>query len=111
MNLGPHTIIRLRGTAVTDPYSDEPDDLSWSTPATLTIPGCSVQPGPSAAVLRDDRRGVIVDFSAWVPGTPDVTEQDRVQYAGTVYQIADTIQRWGFGNLTHTVVPLKRVEG
>lgn len=111
MSLGPHTITRLRAQASTDPYSQEsaPD---WNLPpvSELSVPGCSVQPGPPQRVDRDRRDGVTILYSVWAPVT-DVTEQDRIRFAGEVYAIDDTIQIWDFGPLGHAVIPLKRVEG
>lgn len=111
MIFGPHTVTRLRATAVIDPYSGEETDLSWDDPDRLDISGCSVQPPTGAAILADRRQGVIYDYSAWMPLDADVTELDRIQYAGKVFTIPDTIQRWDFPGLGHLVVPMQRVEG
>lgn len=112
--LGPHTITRLRGTPITDPYSGEVTELSWDDPESLVVAGCSVQPVTPAyarAVLRQQRDGVITDYNVWVPLTADVTELDRVEWAGQVYLIPDTIQRWDFPGLGHLVVPIRKVDG
>lgn len=111
MILGTQTITRLRGTPVEDPYSGEQSSLSWDTPDRLDIAGCSVQPASAQPVLRDLREGVIVDLVVWAPREADVTELDRVEYAGRVYLVSDTIQRWDIPVLGHVVIPLRRVEG
>jgi hypothetical protein len=111
MILGPHTITRLRATSAVDPYSGEATGEDWSIPNELPIPGCSVQPGPGQPLLRNLRAGVIVDYIAWAPLDTDVTEHDRIRYAGQDYDVSDTIQRWDFTGLGHLVIPMRRVEG
>lgn len=107
---GPHKITRLRAAPVIDPYSGEVTGLEWSDPDRLPIEGCSVQPGPAQRQDLDRRSSVTILFTVWAP-TSDVTEQDRVEYAGETYAIDETIQVWDFPPLAHAVIPLRRVEG
>lgn len=111
MRFGPHTIVRLRAQTAFDPYSGEPGAPDWNLPPDeLSIPGCSVQPGPPKDQLLERRDGVVVEFTAWAP-IADVTEQDRIRYAGKVYSIDRTIQVWDFPPMSHAVIPLKDVSG
>lgn len=107
MRLGPHTITRLRGTPGTPPYNE----IDWSDPGTLDIEGCSVQPGPAQNENLIDRDAVTTLWTVWAPVDADVTERDRVTYAGTDYEVDGTIGTWSFGPLSHLVIPLKAVSG
>lgn len=111
MALGPHTIVRLRAGTITDPYSGEETPGDWTTPAESTIAGCSVQPGSPRPQDLNDRDSVTILYTVWAPIDADVTEHDRVRYAGRDYAVDDTIQRWDFPPLSHLVIPLTRVEG
>ena len=110
MKLGPHTITRLRATAKADRFSGEDTALDWSMPEALDITGCSVQPGSPQPIDRAFREGVVIDYTVWAPLDADVTERDRIGYAGDTYLVADTIQRWDFPG-GHLVIPLTRKEG
>jgi hypothetical protein len=109
VNLGPHTVTRLRAGATVDRYGNTVPD--WTMPAELEISGCSVQPGPPRPEDLIDRDSVTTLYTIWAPAGADVSEQDRIRYAGTVYAVDGTIQRWDFPPLDHLVVALKNVEG
>lgn len=110
MALGPHTIVLLRAQTTTDPYSGE-QVRDWSqAPIETEVEGCSVQPGPPRPQDLNARESVTILYTVWAP-LADVTEHDRVRYAGEVYAIDSTIQRWDFPPLSHAVIPLIRVEG
>lgn len=108
---GPHTIVRIRAAETLDPYSKSMKP-NWDVPpaSEVEVEGCSVQPGSPQQVDRDRRDAVTILFTVWAPIT-DVTEHDRIEYAGTTYAIDKTIQVWNFPPLSHAVIPLKRVEG
>lgn len=108
---GPHTIVRLRAAETYDDYSGtyKPD---WNVPpaSELVIDGCSAQPGSPSRQDLDRRDAATIEFTVWAP-ISDVTEHDRIEYAGKVYAIDETIQIWDFPPLSHAVIPLIRVEG
>lgn len=108
---GPHTITRIRAAETLDPYSKAMKP-NWDVPpaSQVDIEGCSVQPGPPQRQDLDRRSAVTILYTVWAP-IADVTEHDRIEYAGKIYAIDDTIQIWDFPPLSHAVIPLKRVEG
>lgn len=109
MILGTQTVTRLRGAGATDEYHNEV--LDWSTPDTLDIPGCSVQPFPGLQV-NDSREVVTTLMAVWAPVAADVLDVDRIRYAGTDYDIDGSVERWTVGtSLDHLVIRLKAVSG
>lgn len=109
MRLGSQTVTRLRGVDGTDEYHNTTVD--WATPATLDIPGCSVQPFPGMQVV-DQREAITTLFSVWAPVDADVVDTDRIRYAGTDYDIDGSVQRWEIGTLLdHLLIQLKAVAG
>lgn len=109
MRLGTQTITRLRGVNSTDEYHN--DTVDWTTPTTVDIPGCSVQPFPGLQVI-DQREAITTLYSVWAPVDADVVDTDRVQWAGKVYDIDGSVQRWQVGStLDHLLIQLKAVSG
>jgi hypothetical protein len=110
MTFGPHTITRLRPSTKQDRFSGEATAWDWSTPSALTVTGCSVQPGSAQLIDRQQRQGVVVDFTIWAPLDADIVETDRIVYATQTFLVVDTIQRWDFPG-GHLVIPIRRMEG
>ena len=103
------TAVRLRGTPVTDPYSGEETGVDWSNPDRLVLPRVSVQPVAGNEVTFD-RATVVSRWWLWVPGRPDVTAYDRIEFEGESYDVDGDVLPWP-GRLAHTQVMLKRTEG
>lgn len=92
------------------PLVDEYVDLD-AQPETLSVPGCSIQPGaPSEFTGVDDLSKVA--WTVYAPGHPDVNAGDYGRLSGQLYRVAGEPQRWpGVSRLTeHTVVILERWE-
>lgn len=89
------TVTRQRGTAVTDPYSEESTDVDWSDPEELTLQRCAVWPGDSAEPLRDAQPDLVVsDFVvAAAPGV-DVIASDRLVIRGLTCQVVGRPFDW-----------------
>lgn len=102
------TVTRLRPSFTDDGHGNMMPD--WDTPDTLDIPGCSVQPGLSQED-RVNRDASLVAYTVWAPPTADVHALDRVQFAGTVFEVDGEPQRWMVGFLNHTKLFLKRWDG
>lgn len=85
----PHgeTITRLRGTAETDPYSNEATGIDWSTPSSLTIPGCGFNPGQSAEPLQAGRNAITTQPEVYAPAGSDVLAGDRITVRGKTYEV------------------------
>ena len=81
------TVVRLRGTPATDPYSGEASGLAWTTPNTLVIEGCGVASGGSMEPLTDARNAVESDFDVIAPIGVDVTAADRLVIRGLTCQV------------------------
>lgn len=109
MRLGNQSVTRLRPSSTTDDYGNTVAD--WSAPVTLTIVGCSVQPGGGSDQF-DNREAITTLYSVWAPLTADVVDTDRIEFAGTVYDIDGNIELWAVGTpLDHKVIRLKAVSG
>ncbi|GAB3889503.1 hypothetical protein [Terrabacter terrigena] len=110
MNLGAQTITRKRstGTATAGHGNTVPD---WTEPDAKPIPGCSVQPG-GGSEFADRREAITTLYTVWAPISADVLDSDRVEFAGTDYEIDGAIERWEVGTpLDHLVIRLKNVAG
>lgn len=81
------TIVRQRGVATTDPYSNTTTGVDWTTPTTLSIPGCAVADGGSLEPLRDARNAVESDFDVILPFGSDVRATDRLVVRGLTCEI------------------------
>ena len=104
------TVTRERPIRVSDGRGGFEDD--WTTPNTLTLDRCTVQPGASAEDLTT-RAGVLIAWTVMVAGEPDVLASDRVVVRGVPYSIDGEPARWpsATGGLDNTVLLLKRWEG
>jgi hypothetical protein len=112
----PHgeAVTRLRGAAVTDPYSGEATGIDWATPDELDIPGCGFNPGESSEPLRDARNAVLTQPAVYAPFGSDVLAGDRLVVRGGTYDVDGTPADWRSpftGWEPGMVIPLKRTEG
>lgn len=98
------TIVRLRPQLADDGHGNlEPD---WTlTPSSLSITGCLVAPGGTVED-NTNRSGVLIQWTVYAPGAPDVVASDAIEYEGTRYAVDGEPARWG-----NTVVALRRWEG
>jgi hypothetical protein len=102
------TIARVRPTLAADGHGNmEPN---WSDAATLSISGCSVQPGASTED-QTNRSGVSTLWTVYAPPTSDVTAHDAVDFRGVRYQVNGEPALWSQGFLDHMVIQLSRFEG
>jgi hypothetical protein len=109
MNLGTQTIVRKRAGVTQGDYGNASSD--WGNPESLTIAGCSVQPA-AGSELVDNREAITTMLIVYAPITADVIDTDRVEYAGTIYDIDGPVDVWAVGTpLDHKVIRLKRVSG
>lgn len=108
------TVTRLRGTAVTDPYSGEATGVDWTTPLTLSIPRCGVADGGSLEPTQDARNAVESDFDVIAPYGVDVLPADRVVVRGLTCAVVGRPFDWRnpfTGWEPGTVIKAKIVEG
>ncbi len=105
------TVTRLRGSAGTDTHSNITVD--WTSPGSLSISGCSVQPMDGAENLIG-RDSVVSRWQLFLPEDADVTSADRITHKGITYEVDGSVQEWddptGAG-LDHKVCFLRLVEG
>jgi hypothetical protein len=92
----PHgeTVTRQRGVMVTDPYSGQATSLDWTTPTTLSIPGCGFNPGSSSEPVQDGRNAVITKPEVYAPAGMDVLAGDRLVVRGVTYEVSGRPQAW-----------------
>jgi len=104
------TLGRIRATTADDGHGNQTRD--WAAATTELIPGWSVQPGATDELLAG-RDATLIQWTAYGPGTADVLGSDRIQFAGTVYEIDGEPARWPSptGALDHVVLLLKTWEG
>ena len=88
------TVTRLRGTAVTDPYSGEATTVDWSDPDALPIPGCGFNPGSSLEPVQDARNAVITRPEVYLPADADVLAGDRLVVRSTTYEVDGDPALW-----------------
>ena len=81
------TVTRLRGTAQVDPYSGEPDGISWDAPDSLDIPGCAFDPGGSQEPTADGRSSVITRPTVLAAFGSDILPGDRLVVRGKTYEV------------------------
>jgi hypothetical protein len=108
------TVTRLRATATTDPYSDEPDDLSWTSPSSLVIPGCGFDPGGSTETNDARRDAVTTQPTVYAPPDADIGPADRLSVRGVTYEVDGRPGLWRSpftGWEPGLVVPLRLFEG
>lgn len=86
------TVTRLRAARTTDPYTGEATRPDWSNPARLVIGGVSLQPQPGDEDT-DRAQITITRWSLEAVGWPDLREDDRIEWAGHVWDVTD-VARW-----------------
>lgn len=109
MKLGSQTVTVMTAGQVTDDYHNVMSD--WPSATSVVVTDCSVQPGIGAQIVLD-REAITTLYTVWAPlGTP-VSDTDRVDYAGTVYDIDGSVEHWAVGDrLDHLYFRLKAVAG
>lgn len=108
--LGPHTITVLNpGTKASDYGNATVED--WERPMSITVDGCSVQPG-MAVEYTIDRDNTLDRWTVWVPGIDvPLTSKSRVRWRGQTYDVDGDPQVWDFPPVPHMVANLRRSEG
>lgn len=84
-----HTVFRLRGAPITDPYSGEKIDEDWSNPDVLPIPGAFVAQTSTSMLATATREQALESKSLFCEGSFDVQKGDRIRdgEGGPVYSI------------------------
>lgn len=109
MRLGVQTVIRTRAGASTS--EDEYGNPVPGAPSSLSIPGCSVQPG-GGSELDDRRESTTTLYSVWAPADADVVETDIVTHEGVDYAVDGAIERWNANpRMAYKMIRLKAVAG
>lgn len=94
------TVVRLRATTTTDPYSGEATALDWSSPESLTIAGCGIASGGSfgtpgsVETVETDRNAIVSDFDVILPHGTDVTAADRLVVRGLTCEVQGRPFEW-----------------
>ena len=88
------TVTRLRGTPTLDPYSGEPDDTDWSSPASVDFSGWGVDDSRSAEPLESGRDAVVTDFVLYRPDPADILPGDRVIVRGLTCEVVGRPATW-----------------
>ena len=103
------SITRLRPGTKTERGSEVPD---WSSPSSLVIDGCSVQPA-STSLAQDGRvQGISDGLTVYAPADADIQTGDRIEYGGNVYTINGDPLIWpGAARLAHWQLNLVRWRG
>lgn len=103
--------IRERYPVADDGHGNEIPDLD-DTPATLTVSGCSIQPGPPSEVLGD-REANRIAWTIYQPVGADVTATDFGRLGGQLYRVSGEPQRWQGPTpaTSHDIVLLEVWEG
>lgn len=103
------TVTRLRAGTVTDHGDEYPD---WSSPSSLTITGCRVQPLSSDEV-QEDRDGVEIRHRLLGPSGIDVLPDDRIVYGSDTFEVWGAIlsHRSPTGVAAHSEALLRRFDG
>ena len=108
------TVTRLRATALTDAYSAESTDVSWTSPDSLTIDNVGVAPGSSAESAEAGRARLDIDFTLYLPYDADVKPLDRIVVRGLTCEVEGKPQQWAnpfTGAQPGTVVEVRKVAG
>lgn len=85
------TVVRLRATSTDNGYGDQ--GLDWTSPASLSVGGCSVQPLAGQEVLLD-RDATVSRWTLYAPLTADITSADRIRHNGADYEVDGSVQDW-----------------
>lgn len=86
--------------------------FDWSSPDTLVIDGCSVQPAGTS--LSQDGRvlGVMDGLTVYAPVDADVKAGDRIQFGESIYTINGDPLVWpGVARMQHIQLNLQRWRG
>lgn len=104
------SVTRQRAAVTTDARNN--DELDWTSPTTLSITGCRVQPISSTEVM-ENRYESDVHFRLLAPLGSDVTFLDRIVYGSTTYEVAGAPEshRSPTGAASHDEIPLRLVTG
>lgn len=103
------TVVRLRATTTTDPYSNESTAQDWSTPSERQIVTLApAEPRPSDEPVQNARNAITDGWTLYLPENADITAADRVRVRGEVFAVLGRPAEWmGAG----VVVQCGRVEG
>lgn len=99
----------LRGVQVTERGTTR---TRWDNPAVHVLTGCSLQPQAGAEVLGG-REAIATKWLLFAPPGADLKDSDRIRYAGDVYSIVGSVQRYSSpsGRLDYTSAVLEHWKG
>lgn len=106
------TLVRLRGTKVSDGYNGT--RIDWANPARLTMPGCGLAPRVEDENRTNGRQAVTDAWTAYVPFGADIGFEDRVECRWGTFEVEGTPGHWRSplsGREHGTAVHLRRVDG
>ncbi|WWV91842.1 head closure Hc1 [Microbacterium phage phiMiGM15] len=100
-------VTRLRPGTTTDTYGDDVE--SWTAAERKRIPRAQLQRGPSTET-EGERRLLENEALLLIIGAFDLTEDDRVEFAGLVWRVEGTpLVRRSLATGTHVSARLSRV--
>lgn len=89
------TVVRVRGAAVLDPYSNETTAIDWDDAPESDIEGCTVWAGSSDDPVQDQRPDMTVsDYTIAAPASADVVSTDRVRVRGLLCEVVGRPFLW-----------------
>ena len=89
------TVVRLR-PGTTENRSGGVD-LDWSTPGTLTITGCLIEPRMEGENAEQGRQGRVIGWNVYAPDGVDVEATDRLRVRGIDYDVDGQPEDWSGG--------------
>ncbi|MEV6102621.1 hypothetical protein [Nocardia sp. NPDC051981] len=108
------TVVRLRAPLVTDAYGNRVRD--WAAAGRVPMSGWRVQPVQGTRLKTAEtipREGLERMRRAFGPHGADVVRTDRIEWAGSVWEIDGDVDPWRgpSGRIAHIELMLTRVEG
>ena len=110
-SLAVDTIERIRAPLVENAYGDLERD--WDAAETVELTGWRIDPSSGFEQHDTIRDAAVTVWRLYGPLDADVAESDRVVAHGDTWEVDEHPQRFRSprGNVGHTVLVLKRVEG
>lgn len=108
------TVTRLRAPLAADPYSGANTRRNWAQAASLTVPGCAVDPGGSVESRTVNREPIVTTPTLYAPFGADVLAGDRIVSATGTWDVEGHGADWASpftGWQPGSVFPLRRADG
>lgn len=102
-------------TVVTPATEDDPySGTAGTAGSSVEVPGCAVEPRPSAEPVQDARNAVTSGFTIYMPAGTEIGPQNRVQVRGETFGVLGEPAVWRSpltGWEPGVVVQCERTEG